>query len=199
MSVFQGDALPCWFWSSELIYVVSCLWRGPHSKELRKTFHWQPERNWGPHPDSLQGILPITMWPWKWLLPQMNLWWDSHSDQHLNFSLTKDLVKPGAFSSAGAWVSLGSYSNKCTTQNCWGVNAHRATTEQWAKQNMLLPFLLQKCIPQSSSGGPKKWVPEIHSTCQLDNASLHWPSFFFCFNLPIPDPQKPWESKYVSF
>lgn len=102
MTVLQGATLLCWLWSSKLLCVVSCLWRGPHGKELREILSRQPTRNW---------ILPITTWAWKWTLPQINVWWEPSSGQFLDFSLAEDLVKPWAFSNAGPWVSVGSHSD----------------------------------------------------------------------------------------
>lgn len=47
------SSLPGWLWRSKLLYVVSCLWRGPLGKELRKASSWQSAENWGPHSDIL--------------------------------------------------------------------------------------------------------------------------------------------------
>lgn len=49
------------------------------SKTL-KPLLWQPARN---------RRLPITMWAWKWLLPQSSLRWDLSLGQHFDYSLAE--------------------------------------------------------------------------------------------------------------
>lgn len=113
----------CWLWRSKLLYVVSCLWRGP-CKNLRKASSWQPAGNWGPYGDSL-------------ILPQLNLWDSSHG-QHLDCSLTDDPLQPQVFSNVVAWGVHGNplCTHKCTSPNCRGVNACGTTVEHWSMEDM---------------------------------------------------------------
>lgn len=114
------------------------------SRKPRPPF-WQPEKNW---------ILPMTVWAWKWVHPQLNVRWDLSPDPHLDCSLADGPVKPQAFSNGVARdVPRNQLCiHKCTTQNSRGVSACRATTEQWAMRDMdtgLSPFSFRNAFPKA--------------------------------------------------
>lgn len=139
--------------------------------KLRKASSWQPAENWGPYGVSL-------------ILPLLNLWWDSSHCQHLDCSLTDDPLQPLVSSNAVAWGAHWNplCTHKCISPNCRGVNACGTTVEHWSVEDMdtyFSPSSLGNAfhkVPQEFSW---TWAPKVHSRCQLDKASLHWPFFLF--------------------
>lgn len=66
ISISLANSSPCWLWWSklpccELLYGEEHMEGLTPAKEMKSSV-WQSPKNW---------ILPITIWPWKWILPQL--------------------------------------------------------------------------------------------------------------------------------